>query len=197
MLVLPRIGMPAARSRAVTVASYGERQPSRIFDPHVVGMSTVVNTSLSASGTPASGDGSCSPAASALSTAAAADSACSAATCRNARYRSSVAAIWSRQAWVISVDDSSLAAILAASVAASEPDDVRHWLSPRICGTAKRPSTASGASASASCWVRHGVVSSGRVTLTSLSGLSVGSTPVTSTAWIWLTWVRMASSWPA
>ncbi len=50
--------MPAARSRAVTVASYGDVQPSRIFDPQVVGMSVVVNTSLSASGTPASGDGS-------------------------------------------------------------------------------------------------------------------------------------------
>lgn len=33
--------------------------------------------------------------------------------------------------------------------------------------------------------------------MTSLSGLSVACTPVTSTAWIWLTWVRMASSWPA
>ena len=32
-----------------------------------------------------------------------------------------------------------------------EPDDVCHWLSPRIWGTAKRPSTAAGASASASC----------------------------------------------
>ena len=54
--------MPAARTRAVTVASYGDIQPSRIFDPQVVGMSEVVKTSLSASGTPASGDGSCSPA---------------------------------------------------------------------------------------------------------------------------------------
>ena len=56
MFVLPRIVTPAARSRAVTVASYGGRQPSRIFDPQVVGMSIVVKTSLSASGTPASGD---------------------------------------------------------------------------------------------------------------------------------------------
>ena len=54
--------MPAALSRAVTVASYGDVHPSRIFDPHVVGMSVVVNTSLSASGTPASGDGRVSPA---------------------------------------------------------------------------------------------------------------------------------------
>ena len=33
MFVLPRIVIPAARSRAVTVASYGGRQPSRIFEP--------------------------------------------------------------------------------------------------------------------------------------------------------------------
>lgn len=76
--------MPAARNRTVTVASYGDRQPSRILDPQVVGMSVVVKTSLSASGTPASADGSRSPAATALSTAAAAASASSAATCRNA-----------------------------------------------------------------------------------------------------------------
>jgi len=84
MLVLPRIGIPAARTRAVTVASYGEIQPSSIFDPQVVGMSVAVNTSLSASGTPASGDGSSSPAATAASTRAACASAPSAATCRNA-----------------------------------------------------------------------------------------------------------------
>ena len=56
MLVLPRMVIPAARSRAATVASYGGRQPSRIFEPAVVGMSIVVKTSLSANGTPASGD---------------------------------------------------------------------------------------------------------------------------------------------
>ena len=55
MLVLPRITRPASRSRAVTVASYGGRQPSRILEPAVVGMSAVVKTSLCASGTPASG----------------------------------------------------------------------------------------------------------------------------------------------
>ena len=76
--------MPAARTRAVTVASYGDIQPSRIFDPQVVGMSAVVKTSLSASGTPASGDGSCSPASTAASTRAAVASASSAATCRKA-----------------------------------------------------------------------------------------------------------------
>jgi hypothetical protein len=93
MFVLPRIGMPAARNRAVTVASYGDVQPSRIFDPQVVGMSVVANTSLSASGTPASGDGRSSPAATAASILAASASALSPATCRNAWYFSSVSAI--------------------------------------------------------------------------------------------------------
>src|ERR1700754_4821641 len=93
IFVLPRIGMPAALSLAVTVASYGDVHPSRIFDPHVVGMSVVVKTSLSASGTPASGDGSASPAATAESTLAAAASACSSATCKNAWYWPSVSAI--------------------------------------------------------------------------------------------------------
>src|SRR6478735_11902417 len=37
MLVLPRITMSASRSLRVTVASYGGRQPSRIFEPQVVG----------------------------------------------------------------------------------------------------------------------------------------------------------------
>src|SRR5260370_34152340 len=55
MFVLPRMTTPARRSRVVTVASYGDCQPSRIRDPHVVGISVVVNTSLRASGTPASG----------------------------------------------------------------------------------------------------------------------------------------------
>ena len=41
MLVLPRIGRPAALIVAVTVASYGGIQPSRIREPHVVGMPSV------------------------------------------------------------------------------------------------------------------------------------------------------------
>src|SRR4029450_1392894 len=68
IFVLPKSGPPPLRSRAVTVASYGDVHPSRIFDPQVVGMSVVVNTSLSASGTPVSGDGRDSPAATAAST---------------------------------------------------------------------------------------------------------------------------------
>src|SRR5450755_2258676 len=79
MLVLPRMTTPAARSRAVIVASYGGCQPARIAEPHVVGISTVVKTSLSASGTPASGPSGW-PAARRSSTARAAASADSAAT---------------------------------------------------------------------------------------------------------------------
>src|SRR5215467_4637021 len=84
ILVLPRITTPAARSRRVIVASYGGCQPARILEPQVVGMSMVVKTSLSASGTPASGP-SGSPAARLVSTERAAASADSAATCRKAR----------------------------------------------------------------------------------------------------------------
>src|SRR5580698_7864815 len=54
MLVLPMRTAPASRSRRVTVDSYGGYQPSRIFEPQVVGAPTVVNRSLTATGTPAS-----------------------------------------------------------------------------------------------------------------------------------------------
>src|SRR3954468_2277691 len=95
-------------------------------------MSVVVKTSLSASGTPASGDGSASPAATAASTSAAAASALSPATCRNARYWPSVSAIRSKHALVTSTDDNSLAAILAASVAASSLVTSSSVLMPRL-----------------------------------------------------------------
>src|SRR5215217_7667400 len=52
MLVLPRSTVPAVLSRAATVASYGGRQPSRIFDPLVVGTPSVTTTSFSATGMP-------------------------------------------------------------------------------------------------------------------------------------------------
>src|SRR5829696_600611 len=54
MLVLPSSTVPAALSRAATVASYGGRQPSRIFDPLVVGTPSVTTTFLRATGTPVS-----------------------------------------------------------------------------------------------------------------------------------------------
>src|SRR3954465_11769266 len=56
MLVLPRIGRPAALSRATTVASYGGTQPPRILDPQVVGRPSVASTSLTAIGTPSRAD---------------------------------------------------------------------------------------------------------------------------------------------
>src|SRR5215472_796303 len=117
MLVLPRMITPASRSRLVTVASYGGRQPSRIFDPQVVGMSFVVSTSLSASGTPASGP-SGYPAARLRSTSSAAASAPIPATCRNACTAGSTATIRSRCAWVTSTADASPAATAAAISAA-------------------------------------------------------------------------------
>src|SRR5215469_959221 len=117
MLVFPRMITPASLSRLVTVASYGGRQPSRIFDPQVVGMSLVVSTSLSASGTPPSGP-SGSPAARLRSTSSAAASAPTPATCRNACRRGSTATIRSRCAWVTSTADTSPEATAAASSAA-------------------------------------------------------------------------------
>src|SRR3954466_3287728 len=47
-LVLPRIGSPAERSLATTVASYGGTQPSRMREPHVVGWPVVQSKSLTA-----------------------------------------------------------------------------------------------------------------------------------------------------
>src|SRR6478735_7062683 len=83
-LVLPRITTPASNSRVVTVASYGGSQPCRILDPAVVGIPFWTTMSLSASGTPASGDAGGAPSARALSTARAWASADSVDTCRKA-----------------------------------------------------------------------------------------------------------------
>ena len=44
------------RGCATTVASYGGTQPSRIREPHVVGRPSVASTSLTAIGTPSSGE---------------------------------------------------------------------------------------------------------------------------------------------
>src|SRR6516162_6102885 len=106
MLVLPMMIAPARLSRWVIVASYGGCQPSRMREPQVVGRPTVVNTSLTATGTPASGL-SGSPAWRLASTSAACSSALSAATCRKAWTRPSTAAIRSRCAWVTSVAETS------------------------------------------------------------------------------------------
>src|SRR5580692_7764428 len=46
MLVLPNMTMPASLILVVIVASYGGRQPSRIFDPEVVGRPFVTTTSF-------------------------------------------------------------------------------------------------------------------------------------------------------
>jgi hypothetical protein len=81
MLVLPSSTVPASFSRAAIVASYGGRQPSRIFEPLVVGTPRVTTRSLSATGTPASGP-SCWPAARAASISPARRSAASASTNR-------------------------------------------------------------------------------------------------------------------
>ena len=52
MFVLPRIGSPAALMLSTSVALYGGTQPSRIFEPAVVGSRGSRRTSLTAIGTP-------------------------------------------------------------------------------------------------------------------------------------------------
>src|SRR5450755_2733289 len=120
MLVLPTMTMPASRSLRTTVASYGGRQPSRIFEPHVVGTPCIASTSFNASGTPASGPR-VAPAARRASTAAAAASAPSASTYKNACRRESTAPIRSRCAWVTSTADAVPDAMVAAVWAAVSP----------------------------------------------------------------------------
>ena len=83
ILVLPKITMSFFLRFATTVESYGGRQPSRIFDPQVVGTPFCAMTSFSASGTPASGDN-FSPFARLASTAAACANAPSVSTYKNA-----------------------------------------------------------------------------------------------------------------
>src|SRR5699024_2485399 len=117
MLVFPRRGVRASRRLAVPVAACGDRYPSIIREAHVVGASVVVNTSLRAIGTPASGPTS-SPAAIRASTARADSSARSAPTCRKALISPSTSAIRSRCARVTSSAETSREAIRAASVAA-------------------------------------------------------------------------------
>src|ERR1700743_3294979 len=114
MFVLPMRMAPASRSRLVTVDSYGGTQPSRIFDPQVVGIPAVANRSLTATGTPASAP-SGSPAARCRSTSRACARASSAGTCRNAFTSPSTAPIRSRWACVTSVAETSPAVIAAAS----------------------------------------------------------------------------------
>lgn len=117
MLVLPRMTTSAAFSFLVRVASYGGIQPSRIFEPTVVGMPSVVKMSLSASGTPARGP-SFSPRSRLASTARACARAPSRSTCRKACTFSSTASIRARWASVTATAVSSPAAIFAAISAA-------------------------------------------------------------------------------
>src|SRR4051812_28364254 len=136
MLVLPRMTTSASFSFLVTVASYGGIQPSRILEPTVVGMPSVVKMSLSASGTPASGP-SFSPRARFSSTARACARAPSRSTCRKACTFSSTASIRARWASVTSTAVRSPEATFAAISAAVSlmmsvmvvlvlPQDLRH-----------------------------------------------------------------------
>src|SRR5690348_9775153 len=82
-LVLPSSGAPASARCFTTVAVYGGRYPSRIFEPAWLGTPSVQNRSLTASGTPPRGPGEPGPASGAESaTQAKAFSTSGAARCR-------------------------------------------------------------------------------------------------------------------
>ena len=97
MLSLPRSTAPAARRRAITVASYGGTKVSRIRDPHVVRIPRVQSRSLRAMGMPSSGE-SGRPAVKRASASAAWPSAACRVTVRNAFTRPSSASMRSRYA---------------------------------------------------------------------------------------------------
>ena len=181
MLVLPRIGSPASLSLRTTVASYGGTQPSRIFEPHVVGRPSVASTSLTAMGTPSSAEAR-RPAARRSSDARAAASAPSASTWRKACTCPSTAEMRSRKAWVSSTLVVSPAARASARAAALR------WISgsfgasaealtarPPGCGVRRSAGPRRGGAPESACAaLREGRTSSGRKTLVTGSGCDVG-----------------------
>ncbi len=131
--------------------------------PAVAGMPACTTMSLSASGTPASGDAGVAPAALASSTARAWASADSVETCRNACTAPSTASIRSRCARVTSSALTSPLLIEAGECLGRHSGQLAaHCSSPRICGTRNRPSSTAGAPASAASWVRPGRTTSSR-----------------------------------
>ena len=196
MLVLPRIGSPAARTRATTVASYGGTQPSRILDPQVVGSPAVASTSLTAIGTPSSAEA-VRPAARRSSDACAAASAPSVSTWRNACTAPSTAAIRSSAAWVSSTlvvapearSSASSAAVLRRSAVTARPPGSAGPRSaaarPRALPTAPAP-----VSGTARRRPRGTRWSAG-------SACEVGGTSASATPWIDATDSRITDSWGA
>ena len=174
MLVLPRIGRPASRSRVTTVASYGGTQPSRIREPQVVGRPRVASTSLTAIGTPSSAEAGV-PAARRASDSAAWASAPSASTCRKACTAPSTSAIRSRGAWVSSTEVVSPAARAAASSAA----DLRVGRSLLVAQDPRDGEALlllRGGAGERLLGVRPGTTTSSRKTLVSGSACEVGGT---------------------
>src|SRR5450631_4044703 len=221
MLVLPRIGIPAALILVTIVASYGGIQPCRILDPAVVGMPLVVAMSFTAIGTPARMCSS-SPALRRWSMLRAVAMAPSASMCRKALTEPSTASIRSRCAWVASTALISLRDRRSASLAAlarvisevtAEPlfggtrrtdsvvlggqqEDDGVQSSSRIRGTEKRCCSEAGAPASASCAVRLRRTTSGRVTLLIGIGWDVAGTSSVATSFTRATDSRMTASSP-
>ena len=199
MLVLPRIGMPAARSRAVDRRVVGRRPALEDLRPagggHVGGGEDVLQRQRHPGqrrrqllagrdrGVDAGGRG----------------------------QRLLLRDVQERVVLAVGVGDPVqagpghlgrrhlLGGDLGAQRRGVQPDQRRSLTRPppESAGRRTGPRPTSGACASACSCDSHGSTTSGRVTLTAFSGLSVASTSVTSTAWIWPTCSRMASSWPA
>jgi hypothetical protein len=115
MLVLPSITTPAARSRATTVASYGDMNPSSMREPQVVRTPRVQKMSLWAIGTPVSGPP--CPAARRASARAASASAASAVTVMKALPTAWCCSMRARKARVSSTLETARAASSDASSA--------------------------------------------------------------------------------
>src|SRR5580704_7854765 len=164
--------------------------------PHVVGMPMVVNTSLTATGTPASGLR-IVPCLRSVSISFACARALSAATCRKACTRSSTAAIRSRWARVTSVAETCLLVSAAESSAAVMRVSSMAQYSPRIRGTLNRCCSTAGAWSSACSGVRHVTGTSSRNTLVTPVACEVGGMPSAATSWTCATDVMIWSSWGA
>ena len=189
MLVLPRmttpgLAQPACHGGVVRRAPALEDAASRRWSARP----SVVMTSLSASGTPASGP-SGSPAARCASTRGRLARRRPSSTCRKACTLSSTA----RDPVEVGLGDldgararrMAIAAAVSAAVSASQVGRGTGALTPppRGCaGTRKRPSSAAGAPESACSWVSPGRTSSARITLVSGSACEVGGTSAVSIA---------------
>ena len=171
--------MPAARSRVTMVASYGGRQPSRIFEPAVVGTPRVVDHVLDRDRHAGQRAELVAARPARRRPRRAAASAPSVSTCRNACTRSSTAAIRSRWAWATSTADTSRRRRVARP--AARPRSA--WSTVATCSAPPRPGSAGRGTGrprrparrrAPPSRVRHGTTTSSRSTLVSGTACEVG-----------------------